>query len=104
MLTNWIWRLLARFRSEEGQALAEYGLIVALIAVVCILTLTAVGVAISGNLGDDRRGNARGRPQDKGPDVMRVPRGPIGRPPLRGPARPSGLPTGRGDSSAIFGK
>ena len=52
MLTNWIWRLVARFRSEEGQALAEYGLIIALIAVVCILTLTAVGVAISGNLGD----------------------------------------------------
>ena len=50
MLTNWIWRLLARFRSEEGQALAEYGLIIALIAVVCILTLTAVGVAVSGNL------------------------------------------------------
>jgi pilus assembly protein Flp/PilA len=52
MLTSWIWRMLARFRSEEGQALAEYGLIIALIAVVCILTLTAVGVAISGNLGD----------------------------------------------------
>ena len=52
MLTNWIWRLLARFRSEEGQALAEYGLIIALIAVVCILTLTAVGVAVSGELGD----------------------------------------------------
>jgi pilus assembly protein Flp/PilA len=52
MLTNWIWRLMARFRSEEGQALAEYGLIIALIAVVCILTLTAVGAAVSGNLGD----------------------------------------------------
>jgi len=52
MLTSWIWRLLARSRSEEGQALAEYGLIIALIAVVCILTLTTVGVAISGNLGE----------------------------------------------------
>jgi pilus assembly protein Flp/PilA len=49
-MSKWIWRLLARFESEEGQALAEYGLIVALIAVVCILTLTAVGVAVSGNL------------------------------------------------------
>ena len=49
-MSKWIWRLLARFQSEEGQALAEYGLIVALIAVVCILTLTAVGVAVSGNL------------------------------------------------------
>jgi pilus assembly protein Flp/PilA len=50
MLTNWIRRLLARFQAEEGQALAEYGLILALIAVICILTLTAVGLAISGNL------------------------------------------------------
>ena len=58
MLTNWIWRLMARFRSEEGQALAEYGLILALIAVVCILTLTAVGLAISGNTGRRRRRNA----------------------------------------------
>jgi len=52
MLTNWIWRLLARFRAEEGQALAEYGLILALIAVICIATLTVVGLAISGTLGD----------------------------------------------------
>jgi pilus assembly protein Flp/PilA len=43
---------MARFRSEEGQALAEYGLILALIAVVCILALTAIGLAISGTLGD----------------------------------------------------
>jgi pilus assembly protein Flp/PilA len=50
MLTNWIWRLLARFESEKGQALAEYGLILALIAVVCLLALTAIGLAISGNL------------------------------------------------------
>jgi pilus assembly protein Flp/PilA len=51
MLTNWIWRLMARFESEKGQALAEYGLILALIAVVCILALTAIGLAISGELG-----------------------------------------------------
>jgi pilus assembly protein Flp/PilA len=50
MLTNWIWRLLARFESEKGQALAEYGLILALIAVVCLLALTAIGLAVSGNL------------------------------------------------------
>jgi pilus assembly protein Flp/PilA len=52
MLTSWIWRLMARFRSEEGQALAEYGLILALIAAVCVLTLTAIGLAITGTLGD----------------------------------------------------
>jgi pilus assembly protein Flp/PilA len=51
MLSNWILRLLARFQSEKGQALAEYGLILALIAVVCILALTAIGLAISGTLG-----------------------------------------------------
>ena len=52
MLTSWIWRLMARFRSEEGQALAEYGLILALIAAVCVITLTAIGLAVTGTLGD----------------------------------------------------
>ncbi len=33
--------LVARFRSESGQALAEYGLILALIAVVCMVALVA---------------------------------------------------------------
>jgi len=40
----------ARFRSEAGQALAEYGLILALIAVVCLIALGVLGVAVSGNL------------------------------------------------------
>jgi len=52
MLTNWIRLLIARFRSEDGQALAEYGLILALIAVICLATLGLVGAAISGTLGD----------------------------------------------------
>jgi pilus assembly protein Flp/PilA len=44
-------RFVARFEREEGQALAEYGLILALIAVAAILALTALGVAIAGQLG-----------------------------------------------------
>ena len=41
----------ARFNREDGQALAEYGLLLALIAVVCIVALTALGLAIAGTLG-----------------------------------------------------
>ena len=44
-------RFVARFEREEGQALAEYGLILALIAVIAVATLTALGLAISGTLG-----------------------------------------------------
>jgi pilus assembly protein Flp/PilA len=43
--------IVARFDREDGQALAEYGLLLALIAVVCIAALTALGLAISGTLG-----------------------------------------------------
>jgi pilus assembly protein Flp/PilA len=42
--------LWARFTDEDGQALAEYGLILGLIAVVCIIALGAIGLAISGQL------------------------------------------------------
>ena len=42
---------MSRFEREDGQALAEYGLLLALIAVVCIVALTALGVAIEGILG-----------------------------------------------------
>jgi pilus assembly protein Flp/PilA len=44
-------RLYAWFEREKGQALAEYGLILALIAVVCVLALTALGVAAKDQLG-----------------------------------------------------
>ena len=44
-------RFVARFEREEGQALAEYGLILALIAVVCIAVLGFLGAAIAGQLG-----------------------------------------------------
>jgi pilus assembly protein Flp/PilA len=38
-------------RNEDGQALAEYGLILAFIAVVCLAAVTALGLAIAGQLG-----------------------------------------------------
>jgi len=37
-------------RDEEGQGLAEYGLILALIAVVCIAALTLLGTNVSDKL------------------------------------------------------
>jgi len=43
---NWC---VSRYQREDGQALAEYGLLLALIAVVCIV-LTALGLAIAGTL------------------------------------------------------
>jgi pilus assembly protein Flp/PilA len=43
-------RLFVLYKDEEGQALAEYGLILGLIAVVAIAALTAVGLAITGKL------------------------------------------------------
>ena len=43
--------LMARFQNEEGQALAEYGLILGLIAVVAIAALTALGLGITGQMG-----------------------------------------------------
>ena len=43
-------RFVARFQRAEGQALAEYGLIVALIAVVCIAVLGLLGFALRDNL------------------------------------------------------
>ncbi|MEO8457787.1 MAG: Flp family type IVb pilin [Chloroflexota bacterium] len=43
-------RLFVMYKDEEGQALAEYGLILGLIAVVAIAALTAVGLAVTGKL------------------------------------------------------
>jgi pilus assembly protein Flp/PilA len=45
-----ILQLFVRARDEEGQALAEYGLILGLIAVVAIAALTLMGTLISGKL------------------------------------------------------
>jgi pilus assembly protein Flp/PilA len=43
-------RLVVLYKDQEGQALAEYGLILGLIAVVAIAGLTLLGGAISGKL------------------------------------------------------
>ena len=43
-------RFVTRFEREEGQALAEYGLILALIAVAAIIALGVLGLAIAGQL------------------------------------------------------
>jgi len=40
----------ARIEREGGQALAEYGLILALIAIAAIIALGVLGVVIAGNL------------------------------------------------------
>ena len=51
-IRNWATnKMVALQTREEGQGLAEYGLILALIAVVCIAALTALGGGISGILG-----------------------------------------------------
>ena len=41
----------AMMKDEKGQALAEYGLILALIAVICIGALTLLGTNVEATLG-----------------------------------------------------
>jgi pilus assembly protein Flp/PilA len=43
-------RLFVAYKDEEGQALAEYALILGLIAIVAIAALTLLGGAITGKL------------------------------------------------------
>ena len=52
-IKNWAISKVAKAQTtnmEEGQGLAEYGLILALIAVVCIAAVRLLGVNISGAL------------------------------------------------------
>lgn len=46
-----IQKLISVTRNEDGQALAEYSLILAFIAMVCVVALGAIGLAVSGELG-----------------------------------------------------
>ncbi len=48
MMQIYVLQLINRFRrNEDGAALAEYGLLVALIAVVCVVAITALGTSVS---------------------------------------------------------
>jgi len=50
-----IWEnLKSKMQREEGQGLVEYGLLLALIAVVCIFVITSLGTRISGTFDDIR--------------------------------------------------
>jgi pilus assembly protein Flp/PilA len=40
-------KFIARFRKEDGQAMVEYALILALVSVVSILALTAIGTNVN---------------------------------------------------------
>ena len=50
-IRNWAVGKIVAARQEEGQGLAEYGLILALIAVVCIGALMTLGTDLQGILG-----------------------------------------------------
>jgi len=45
-------QLMARFQREEGQGLAEYGLILAIVSIAAIVALGLMAAAISGVFGD----------------------------------------------------
>ncbi len=41
-------RILSRVNEERGQALAEYGLILAFVAIACVIALGALGLTFAG--------------------------------------------------------
>lgn len=50
MILKLVARVQCLIADDDGQALVEYGLILGLIAVVCLVALTAIGLAVSGAL------------------------------------------------------
>jgi pilus assembly protein Flp/PilA len=50
-ISDAVMALFVRYKDEEGQALAEYALILGLIAIVAVTALMLLGTAITGKLG-----------------------------------------------------
>jgi pilus assembly protein Flp/PilA len=51
-INHWTVALFARLQREEGQAMVEYALILALVSIAAIVTLKAVGVEVTSVLTD----------------------------------------------------
>jgi pilus assembly protein Flp/PilA len=51
---HWTVALFARIQREEGQAMVEYGLILALVSIAGLIALTAIGVRVNGVFQDIR--------------------------------------------------
>ncbi len=49
-IDDWTRALLVRLREDSGQALAEYGLILAFVFIASVIALGALGLIISGQL------------------------------------------------------
>ncbi len=49
-MVEYLARVLKRANDERGQALAEYTLILAFIAMLCVVALGALGLAVAGEL------------------------------------------------------
>lgn len=47
-LRHYLACVLAQAKGEEGQALGEFSLVLAFVAIVAVVALTAVGVAVTG--------------------------------------------------------
>lgn len=50
----WTGAMIARIQREEGQAMVEYGLILALVSIAGLIALTAIGLRVDGVFKDIR--------------------------------------------------